>query len=93
MPVNQVDGSAYDDLATLLADQGIEFTTLTQVMEKAPDWQRNIWQLFSIIERDIPDPEPGEPTSFSDRSSKFVICFGNVQTSTCQSSLLHERFD
>jgi GNAT superfamily N-acetyltransferase len=64
LDVTLVGAAAYDHLLPQLAQQGIQFTTLTSVMANDPAWQRNIWQLFTIIEQDIPTPEPVEITPF-----------------------------
>jgi RimJ/RimL family protein N-acetyltransferase len=69
--VTDFDTSAYDDLGSGLALQGIEFVTLTDVMKIDPNWQRNVWQMFAIIEGDVPSPEPVETTPFEDYAKYY----------------------
>ncbi|MEM7125515.1 MAG: GNAT family N-acetyltransferase [Chloroflexota bacterium] len=72
LSVEQVDLATYEELMDKLQQQGIEFVTLTDVMETDSEWQRNVWQMFSIIERDIPSAEPEEPTSFEEYSEYYT---------------------
>lgn len=69
--ITDFDTSVYDDLGSELTLQGIEFVTLTDVMENDPNWQRNVWQMFAIIEGDVPSPEPVETTPFEDYANYY----------------------
>lgn len=69
--VNSFDTTPYDDLKTKLASQGIEFITLSDVIKIDSNWQENIWRLFTIIDQDVPYPDPQESVSFEDYSQYY----------------------
>ncbi|WP_420628892.1 GNAT family N-acetyltransferase [Candidatus Leptofilum sp.] len=66
LDVRQVQLADYESLLENVRQQGIRFVTLTDVMQADPDWQQNIWQLFTQIEQDIPTPHPEPPTPFTE---------------------------
>jgi GNAT superfamily N-acetyltransferase len=45
--------------------------TLNRRDGRDPDWQRNIWQLFTQIEQDIPMPQPEPPTPFEEYANYY----------------------
>ena len=71
LDVTQVKTADYAPVLTAVQQQGIRFTTLTEVMDNDPEWQHNIWQLFGQIERDIPTPYPEEPTPFAEYANYY----------------------
>ncbi len=71
LDVNQVQAADHEPVLDAVRQQGIRFVTLTDVMTADPQWQHNIWQLFSQIERDIPTPHPEEPTSFEEYANYY----------------------
>ena len=58
------EATQYESLNEQLVLQGIEFVTLTDVMGRDPDWNLNVWKMFSIIKLDVPNPVPSETTPF-----------------------------
>ncbi len=64
LDVTQVNTQTYARQMAQLADQGIDFITLTDAMKADANWQRNVWRLFTIIEQDVPSPEALEVTPF-----------------------------
>ena len=64
LQVELFDVTVYDDLMAQLGQQGIEFVTLTDVMQRDSNWQRHIWRMFTIIDQDVPYPDPQESVSF-----------------------------
>ncbi|WP_420641137.1 GNAT family N-acetyltransferase [Candidatus Leptofilum sp.] len=64
LDVRQVRLADYEAMMASVREQGIRFVTLTDVMQADPEWQHNIWQLFTQIEQDIPTPHPEPPTPF-----------------------------
>lgn len=70
-PISFLDVNACDitpfqaDIARLEVD-GIEFLTLVDVMERDPEWRRNIYDLFTAIDRDIPYGVEWQQTPFED---------------------------
>jgi GNAT superfamily N-acetyltransferase len=71
LDVNQVKLADYEPVLASVQQQGIRFVTLTDVMAADPDWQHNIWQLFTQIEQDIPTPHPEEPTPFDEYANYY----------------------
>ena len=67
-----LDTNAYHDQMTLFVEQGIQFVTLTDVMNTDPDWQRNVWRMFTIIEQDVPSPEPVQTTPFEEYAEYYT---------------------
>ncbi|MCB8948496.1 MAG: GNAT family N-acetyltransferase [Ardenticatenaceae bacterium] len=71
LAVHQVQLADYADVLTTVQQQGIRFVTLTDVMQTDPNWQHNIWQLFTQIEQDIPTPHPEPPTPFAEYANYY----------------------
>jgi GNAT superfamily N-acetyltransferase len=71
LDVNQVALADYEPVLVAVQQQGIRFVTLTEVMDSDPEWQHNIWQLFTQVERDIPTPQPEEPTPFDEYANYY----------------------
>lgn len=71
LDVTGVDCPAYDPLFARLRGEGIRFVTLTDVIAEDPDWQHNIWRLFTAIDRDIPSPEPYTETPFAEYAEYY----------------------
>jgi mycothiol synthase len=71
LDVRQVQLTDYEHLRNAVQQQGIRFVTLTDVMQSDPTWQRNIWQLFTQIEQDIPMPQPEPPTPFEEYANYY----------------------
>jgi hypothetical protein len=69
--VPDFDTSAYDDLVSGKTIRGIEFVTLTDVMKTDPNWQKNVWRMFTIIEADVPSPEPVRTTPFEEYAKYY----------------------
>ncbi len=72
LDVTGVDPAAYADRRAQLAAEGIDFVTLADVMQADPNWQRHIWQLFTIIEQDVPAPEGVTTTSFEEYAEYYT---------------------
>ena len=62
--VKTFDATDYDDLRIQLLYQGIEFITLSDVIKMDSNWQRNVWRMFTIIDQDVPYPDPQESIPF-----------------------------
>jgi mycothiol synthase len=71
LDVNQVQTADHEPVLDAVRQQGIRFVTLTDVMAADPDWQHNIWQLFTQIEQDIPMPQPEPPTPFEEYANYY----------------------
>lgn len=71
LDVTGVDCTAYDPLFARLAGEGIRFVTLTHVITEDPEWQHNIWRMFTAIDRDIPSPEPYAETPFEEYAAYY----------------------
>jgi GNAT superfamily N-acetyltransferase len=75
LDVMSFDTTAYNDLMAKTVQQGIEFITLTDAMEGDPSWQRNVWQMFTIIEQDVPTPDPAQLTPFETYAKYYEGAF------------------
>ena len=64
LDVNKFDTAVYEHLFTNLKQKGIECVTLTEVIRQDEDWQKHIWQLFNIINQDVPYLDPNQGTPF-----------------------------
>lgn len=64
--VAQFNTADYNHFVHQFANQNIRLTTLADVMETDPNWQRNVWRLFTIIDQDVPYPDPQKSISFED---------------------------
>ncbi|MGB1251755.1 MAG: hypothetical protein ACPG8W_14145 [Candidatus Promineifilaceae bacterium] len=62
--VNKLDLTKYDELIAQLEAQGIEFITLTKAMNRDAEWQTNVWRMFTIIDQDVPYPDPQKSVPF-----------------------------
>ena len=71
LDVRQVRLAEYEQLLDAVQQQGIRFVTLTDVMQSDPNWQHNVWQLFTQIEQDIPTPYPEPPTPFEEYANYY----------------------
>ena len=71
LDVQQVNLADYESVLESVRQQSIRFVTLTDVMSSDPNWQHNIWQLFTQIERDIPVPYPEPPTPFEEYAKYY----------------------
>lgn len=71
LDVRQVQLADYANMLATVQQQGIRFVTLTDVMQEDPNWQHNIWQLFTQIEQDIPTPHPEPPTPFEEYANYY----------------------
>lgn len=71
LDVRQVQLADYADMLATVQQQGIRFVTLTDVVQSDPEWQHNIWQLFTQIEQDIPTPHPEPPTPFEEYANYY----------------------
>lgn len=65
------DPTMYTSLIAKLKNEGIQFITLTNVIEQDEHWQRHIWQLFNIINQDVPYPDPQEGTPFEEYAEYY----------------------
>lgn len=72
LDVAKLEPGAYDSLTAQLLNKGIEFITLSDAMTSDPDWQRNIWRLFTVIEQDVPTPEPAQTTPFEQYAEYYT---------------------
>jgi hypothetical protein len=72
LDVRQVQLADFADVLQTVQRQGVHFVTLTHVMASDPNWQHNIWQLFTKIERDIPLPHPEPPTPFEEYAEYYT---------------------
>jgi GNAT superfamily N-acetyltransferase len=66
LDVIRFDTAAYNDLMAQLVHQGFEFITLTDALKRDSNWQKNVWQMFTIIELDVPTPDPVQTTPFEE---------------------------
>lgn len=71
LDVRQVRLAEFESVLENVRQQGIRFVTLTDVMRDDPNWQQNIWQLFTQIEQDIPTPHPEPPTPFAEYANYY----------------------
>ncbi|MCA9942147.1 MAG: hypothetical protein KC449_01635 [Anaerolineales bacterium] len=71
LDVGQVNLDDYAGVLQTVQQQGIRFVTLTDVMASDPEWQHNIWQLFTQVEQDIPTPHPEPPTPFEEYANYY----------------------
>ena len=71
LSVKNFDFTEYTPLITRLEKEGIQFINLTQVIERDANWQQHIWQLFNIINQDVPYPDPQEGTPFAEYAQYY----------------------
>ncbi len=71
LDVTGVDCAAYEPLLARLRGQGIRFVTLSDVIAEDPEWQHNVWRMFTAIDRDIPSPEAYTETPFAEYAEYY----------------------
>lgn len=71
LDVSSLEPGKFLDLMSGFEQQEIEYTKLTNVMEMDPNWQRNVWGMFTVIEGDVPAPESPEITPFEEYANNY----------------------
>lgn len=65
LDVSDFDPVPYEALLDRLAQQGIKIHSLAELQEGDPDWQQRIYELDSLLNRDVPSSQPFVPLPFS----------------------------
>ncbi len=64
LDLKRVDATPNESADVHLKGQHIEIVTLTDVMQRDPNWKRHVWRMFTIIDQDVPYPDPQKSVPF-----------------------------
>ncbi|MEM7538760.1 MAG: GNAT family N-acetyltransferase [Chloroflexota bacterium] len=71
LDVTDYDFSRFEGIDEKVASHGIKIYTVTELMEIDPDWRRHIYELETILDNDVPTPDPITPQPFEQYAKRF----------------------